>query len=112
MAFNVIAKVGDPIPTAKDNEAVHVQVVQISGRDGVSRNRVEARIWVSNGDGGYNGPTKTAITFDTESDIDNMIAALEAAKGHVSLGTVQQVQVVKARKRQPAAAVARAGAKR
>lgn len=109
MAFNVIAQIGDPIPTAKDNEAVHIQVVQVSGRDGVSRNRVEARVWVTNGDGGYNGPTKTAITFDTETDIDAAIAALEAAKGHVSLGTVQQVAVVKARKRQPAAAVARAG---
>jgi hypothetical protein len=107
MAFNVIAKIGDPVPTSKDNEVVHVQVVQVSGRDGVSRNRVEARIWVQGGEG-YNGPTKTAITFDAETDIDSLIAALEAAKGHVSLGTVQQVAVVKPRKRQAAAKVARA----
>lgn len=108
MAFNVLAIVGTQIPTAKDSEFINVQVVQVTNPKGEVRNRVEARLFCDN-PGGYSGPTKTALVFDSESGINSLIAALEAAKGQVALGTLAPVKpIVKARKASPAAKVVKA----
>lgn len=95
MAFNVLAQVGEPITTVKDTEIIRVQVVQITNKEGKATNRVEARVFVTNNPGGYNGPTKTALVFDDAADIDSLIAALTEAKGQAALGTLQTAPVVK-----------------
>lgn len=114
MAFNVKAQVGDPIPTAKDNETIRVQVVEITTRQGKVMNRVEARVFVDNAaDGGYVGPTKVALVLDDVSNIDRLIDALETAKEEAGLGTVTPaapVKVVKARQRRANAPRAKAAA--
>ena len=98
MAFNVLAIVGSKIPTAKKTESVNVQVVQVSDRQGKVENRVEARLFVDDPQG-YTGPTKTALVFDNVAQIDDLIAALTAAKGQVALGTLAPVPVAPAKVR-------------
>lgn len=102
MAFNVLAQVNDPIATAKDNEAVHVQLVQITKPNGSVTHRVEARVFVDNGaDGGYVGPTKTALVFDDVDQITALVEALTDGVDHlnaqgVQLGTAAPVAAVPA----------------
>ena len=112
MAFNVLAQIGDPIPTAKDNEVVKVQIVQISTPQGKMVNRIEARLFVDNSaNGGYAGPTKVALTFDDLDAITGIVEALTDAVDHLmangqGVGTIVPIvpQVVnKARKANPAA---------
>lgn len=76
MAFNVNARYGDNVATAKDGEAVSVQHVTVTSGDRVSE-RIEARIFVDTDR--YTGPTKTAIVFDNVEALDDFIDALSTA---------------------------------
>lgn len=92
MAFNVIDTYGDA-DTVKDTEFVRVQIVQVSNKAGDVTNRIEARLNVDNPVNGYTGPTKTALVFNEAAQIDDLIAALEAAKADfAALPTPQAAQ--------------------
>lgn len=102
MAFNVISTHGDA-DTLKDTEFVRVQVVQISNKAGDVTNRIEARIFVDNPNTGYQGPSKQALAFDDASQVDDLIAALEAAKAAFTPAVAvpaapQRVQRVRAKR--------------
>lgn len=83
MSFTVLHKEDTKIDTAKANEHIKVQVVQVSNREGAVTNRVEARVFVDNGEKGYQGPTKTALSFDDVDQINELIAALSAAGAYL-----------------------------
>lgn len=83
MSFVVLHKADVRIDTAKGNEHVEVQVVQVSNRDGELTNRVEARVFVDNGNGGYQGPTKNALAFSDIAQVNELIEALREAGAYL-----------------------------
>lgn len=83
MSFIVLHKIDKEIDTAKGNEHVEVQVVQVSNNAGAVTNRVEARVFVDNGGGGYTGPTKSALAFTDIDQINELILALKEAGAYL-----------------------------
>ena len=72
--FKVVCRFGEPIPTRKDSEKVVIQQVQVGGPNGVQW--IEARLLYVDQASGKLKPTKTAISFNNQADLDAVIAAL------------------------------------
>ena len=75
--FKVVCRFGEPIPTRKDSEKVVVQQVQVGGPNG--KQWIEARVLYVDQASGKLKPTKTAISFNSQADLDAVIAALTTA---------------------------------
>lgn len=85
MAFQLttLAQYGEAIPTVKDRESVVVRHNLVNGREQVeikarwSNGEEEGDVWLKNN---FGRSQPLALCFDSEEAIDDLIAALEAAK--------------------------------